>query len=75
VPIAAWFHFLKKRAAEGVAVTDPLADRLLAVVKALPGDVTGDVAAFLAVEAVFPAELSANATFVAAVETAYGELA
>ncbi|MFT4255253.1 MAG: mannitol dehydrogenase family protein [Caulobacter sp.] len=74
VPIAAWFHFLKMRAAEGVAVTDPLADRLLAVVQALPSEAKGDVAAFLAIEAVFPAELAADARFVAAVEKAYGAL-
>ncbi|NGM51143.1 mannitol dehydrogenase family protein [Caulobacter sp. 602-2] len=74
VPIAAWFKFLKLRAAEGAAVTDPLADRLLAVVQALPGEVKGDVAAFLAVEAVFPPELASDARFVAAVEKAYGEL-
>lgn len=75
VPIAAWFQFLKLRAAEGAAVTDPLADRLLAVVQALPGEAKGDVAAFLAVEAVFPPELASDARFVAAVEKAYGELA
>ncbi|PVM86681.1 mannitol dehydrogenase family protein [Caulobacter endophyticus] len=74
VPIAAWFHFLKARAAEGAAVTDPLADRLLAVVQALPGEVKGDVAGFLAVEAVFPADLAGDTRFVAAVEKAYGEL-
>lgn len=75
VPIAAWFQFLKARAAQGVPVTDPLADRLLAIVQALPGDTRGDVAAFLAVEAVFPAQLAGAPAFVAAVEKAYGALA
>nr|WP_232792825.1 mannitol dehydrogenase family protein [Caulobacter hibisci] len=74
VPIAAWFQFLKARAAEGVAVTDPLAGQLLAVIQALPGDAKGDVVALLAIEAVFPADLAEDARFVAAVEKAYGEL-
>nr|WP_205691684.1 mannitol dehydrogenase family protein [Caulobacter sp. 602-2] len=74
VPIAAWFQFLKARAAEGVAVTDPLADRLLAVVQALPGEAKGDVAAFLAVEAVFPAQLAADDRFFDALQKAYADL-
>lgn len=74
-PIAAWFHFLKARAAEGVAVVDPLADRLLDVVRSLPGESNSDVAAFLAIDAVFPPELARNQAFAAAVEKAYAQLA
>lgn len=75
VPIAAWFHFLKRRAADGVAVVDPLAERLLAAVRDLPGDPAGDVAVFLAIDEVFPAEIAASAAFARAVKHAYAALA
>ena len=48
VPVAAWMRFVERRAAEGVEIVDPLA----ATLKGLKG-----VAAFLALEQVFPQTL------------------
>ncbi|HWU15568.1 MAG TPA: mannitol dehydrogenase family protein [Caulobacter sp.] len=75
LPLAAWMHFVRRRAAEGVKIVDPLADRLVEAATACTGDAGTDVAAFLKLEAVFSRDLAANATFVAALERAYGELA
>ena len=75
LPLAAWMHFVRRRAAEGVKIVDPLADRLVETAEACTGDAAGDVAQFLKLEPVFSRELARNATFVAALEKAYGELA
>lgn len=64
-PIAAWMRFIERRAAQGVAITDPLAETL----KTLQG-----VDAFLALEQVFPRDLVANPTWRAAVDAAYAAL-
>lgn len=66
VPVAAWMRFIERRAAEGVEIVDPLAPTL----KDLKG-----VEDFLALEQVFPRALVADATWRAAVEAAYAELA
>ncbi len=75
LPLAAWMHFVRRRVAEGVKIVDPLADRLVETAAACTGDAKADVAQFLKLEPVFSRELAGNATFVAALETAYGELA
>jgi fructuronate reductase len=65
--LAAWMRFVERQAKAGLAIVDPLADRLAALA---PGP-----AAFLAMEAVFPAHLTADDRFRAAVEEAYAALA
>ena len=75
LPLAAWIRFVRRRAAEGVKIVDPLAERLVETAAACTGDAGADVAAFLKLESVFSRDLAANATFVAALETAYDELA
>ena len=75
LPLAAWMHFVRRRAAEGEKIVDPLADRLVETAVACTGDAAGDVAQFLKLEPVFNRDLASNAKFVAALEKAYGELA
>jgi fructuronate reductase len=71
VPLAAWLHFVRRRTTEGVALVDPLADRLAEVARACTGDAAADVGGFLALDAVFPPPLAADDRFRAAVERAY----
>lgn len=76
LPVAAWMHFLRRRAAAGTPIVDPLAGQLAALASGLTGgDATADVAAFLAMEEVFPRDLATDATFRAALERAYRRLA
>jgi fructuronate reductase len=75
LPLAAWMHFVRRRAASGEKIVDPLADRLVETAAACTGDAKADVARFLKLEPVFGRDLAANAVFVAALEKAYGELA
>jgi fructuronate reductase len=75
LPLAAWMHFVRRRAAEGAKIVDPLADRLVETAAACTGDAKADVAQFLKLEPVFSRNLAGNATFVAALEKAYAELA
>jgi fructuronate reductase len=73
-PLAAWMRFIRRRAAEGVKIVDPLADRLVAIADGCTGDAQADVARFLTLEGVFSRELAGDAVFVAALETAYADL-
>lgn len=68
VPLAAWMRFVEQRAGAGEGLTDPMAERLLAV--GAVGAVGGPDA-FLAIEAVFPPALTATPAFAAAVRKAY----
>jgi fructuronate reductase len=61
-------NFVRRRAAEGVKIVDPLADRLVETAAACTGDARADVAQFLKLEPVFNRELAGNAVFVAALE-------
>jgi fructuronate reductase len=74
LPLAAWMHFVRRRAGDGVKIVDPLADRLVETAAACTGGAAGDVAEFLKLEPVFSRELAGNAVFVAALEKAYAEL-
>jgi fructuronate reductase len=75
LPLAAWMHFVRRRAADGEKIVDPLADRLVETASACTGDAKADVAAFLKLEPVFIRDLAGNAVFVAALEKAYAALA
>ena len=68
--VAGWMCFVRRQARNGVALVDPLNDALSGIGRACTGEAGGDVAAFLALDAVF-APLSADTRFVAALRTAY----
>lgn len=72
--IAAWCRFIVKRYNDNDKLIDPLAEQLLAVAAQCTGNADTDVALFLAVDAVFPAQLSLNKTFFSAVHAAYQQL-
>jgi len=73
LPLAAWMRFVRDKAVRGEAITDPLADELIAVGKACHDD-EADVALFLSLRSVFPEGLATDVTVIAAVEAAYAEL-
>jgi len=75
LPLAAWMRFVALRAKTGEAITDPLHDALSEIGSGATGDAHTDVAAFLALDSVFPPALARDPTFVEAVEKAYVELA
>jgi fructuronate reductase len=73
LPIAAWMHFVRRQALREVALVDPMNDVLTATGLACTGDAAADVAAFLALDAVF-APMSGDARFVQALTRAYASL-
>lgn len=73
LPLAAWMRFVRKKAVTGEAITDPLADELIALGKTCD-DTVADVGRFLALRAVFPETLATDATVIAGIEGAYAEL-
>jgi fructuronate reductase len=74
MPIAAWFHFIRRRARRDERATDPLAEQLFEIGAACTGEAAHDVRAFLALDRVFPAALATNAEFVATLTDAYAQL-
>ena len=75
VPVAAWMHFIRRKALAGEPVTDPLAGQLLDIGQACERRAVTDVPAFLELDSVFPPALTADARFVSAVSRAYDDLA
>ena len=75
VPLAAWFHFVRRQVRHERRIVDPLAAQLTELAQRCTGDPASDVATFLSLEKVFSAELAGNATFRAALESAYARLA
>jgi fructuronate reductase len=75
VPIAAWMHFVRRRALEGARVTDPLADKLFEIGRTTENRAARDVELFLALESVFPPSLAGVAPFRNALARAYDDLA
>ncbi|MEE3627352.1 mannitol dehydrogenase family protein [Nitrospirillum sp. BR 11752] len=71
--VAGWMHFVRRRAAEGAGLTDPLASTLLDRAGQCDGG-TGDVDRFLALEAVFAPTLAAAPRFRDTVKEAYVHL-
>jgi fructuronate reductase len=74
IPLAAWMRVIRLRAASGEKIVDPLADKLLEVAATCTGDAKTDVAAFLALDTVFPPAMMSKPAFVASLEKAYAEL-
>jgi fructuronate reductase len=75
MPIAAWCHFIRRRARNGERVTDPLTDRLFDIGTACTGEPSHDIGAFLSLTSVFPRALTGNAGFVAELTRAYFNMA
>jgi fructuronate reductase len=74
VPIAAWFHFIRRKALQGERAVDPQAEQLFTIGAACNGEAAHDVRAFLALDRVFPASLATNVEFVTALSNAYAQL-
>jgi len=73
LPLAAWMRFVRAKALSGEAITDPLADDLIAIGKACQDDIS-DVKRFLNLRAVFSEGLASDARVLSALEVAYVEL-
>jgi fructuronate reductase len=75
VPVAAWLHFIRRKAVQGEQVIDPLAERLFDVGRACQNRASADLPAFLALDSVFAPTLAGNEIFASALARAYGGLA
>jgi len=74
IPVAAWMHFVRRKAAAGEQVVDPLAKRLYDIGKACQNRASADLPVFLTLDCVFPAALSGNEVFTSALARAYDGL-
>ena len=74
-PVAAWIGFVVDRARKGEALTDPMAETLLALGRTAGDDAATTVDQFLALKSVFPPALAAAPAFREAVIKAYAALA
>jgi len=63
VPVAAWMHFVRRKAADGEQVVDPLAKQLFDIGKHCQNRAATDLPMFLALEHVFPPSLVSNEIF------------
>ncbi|HVS77817.1 MAG TPA: mannitol dehydrogenase family protein, partial [Steroidobacteraceae bacterium] len=71
LPVAAWMHFVRARARDGVAIVDPLAAQLAALGRQLTGDASHDLPPFFALPGVFPAASIQEPGFTRALGEAY----
>ncbi len=62
VPVAAWMHFVRARARDGIAIVDPLAAQLSLLGRQATGDADHDLPLFFALPGVFPPELAQRPT-------------
>jgi fructuronate reductase len=75
VPVAAWMHFVRRKAADGEQVIDPLAKPLFDIGKSCQNRASADLPMFLALEQVFAPSLAGNEIFTSALARAYDGLA
>jgi fructuronate reductase len=75
VPVAAWMHFVRRRASNGERVVDPLSERLFEIGRACKRRAVSDVPLFLALETVFSPALVRATSFMDALTRTYDELA
>ena len=73
--LAAWMHFVVSQVEAGTRLNDPLSDRLADLVQGLTGKPDADVAAFLAMEEIFPSWIGAESLILASISKAYTALA
>ena len=71
VPIAAWMHFVRARARDGVAIVDPLAKQLADLGPQASGGADHDLPLYFALPGVFPADLTQETRFTRALGEAY----
>jgi len=71
LPIAAWMHFVRARARDGIAIVDPLAEQLATLGRQVTGNASQDLPSFFALPGVFPAALATEPRFVRALGAAY----
>jgi fructuronate reductase len=71
VPVAAWMQFVRARARDGVAIVDPLAERLSALGREATGKASHDLPLFLELPGVIPAALAQESRFTHALSEAY----
>jgi fructuronate reductase len=71
VPIAAWMHFIRARARDGVEIVDPLATRLATLGRQATGNASHDLPLFFALPGIFPAVLVQDPQFMNALSAAY----
>ncbi len=72
--VAAWMRFIVATTRRGETLADPLASILARVASGCDGMAAHDVPRFLALGEIFPRDLAADASFAAALTTAYGDL-
>jgi fructuronate reductase len=75
VPVAAWMHFVRRKAGDGEQVVDPLAKRLFDIGKSCQNRASADLPMFLALEQVFAPSLAGNEIFTSGLARAYDGLA
>jgi fructuronate reductase len=75
VPIAAWFHFVRRKSHKGEAITDPMADTLSEIGRRCTGDAKHDVQAFESLPRFWPTQLANNEQVRSALVRAYERLA
>jgi fructuronate reductase len=71
ISLGAWMRFVERQAKAGIALQDPLNDKLSAVGRECTGDAAVDLPKFLAMREVFPADLVENPEFKATMLAAY----
>jgi fructuronate reductase len=68
---AAWMRFIRTRSQDGIAITDPLAERLALIGRTCEDRPGADVARFVKEAGVIPAALASEPRFIAALERGY----
>jgi fructuronate reductase len=71
LPIGAWMHFIRARAASATPIVDPLAEQLAARGRRATGESRHDLPLFFDLPGVFPPALTHNTGFVQALGSAY----
>ncbi|QIK78804.1 mannitol dehydrogenase family protein [Sphingomonas piscis] len=69
IPVAAWMHFIRRRADEGQEIVDPLRDLLVAAARS-----EDPVTAFLSLRQIFPARLTDDALYAVEVRSAWNAI-
>jgi fructuronate reductase len=73
-PLAAWFHFLRRKAGKGETITDPMAEKLSQLGQRCNGDAVHDVSLFLSLERFWPGELAKSGRVKSGLVQAYERL-
>lgn len=71
ISLGAWMRFVARQAKAGIALQDPLNDKLTEIGKRCTGAAAADVPRFLALREVFAADLAENSQFRAAMTASY----